>query len=342
MINSLYRYKIHHFVFWLGYFAFWMFVYKDFYQSLYTLFKVTGLYFMAHAGLYYFSQYVLLPKILKPYNPWLFILAFLLTAFLASAAMYLTIPLVLERQATDIFNSSATTVLFIFFFSNLSMVGLLLGAKAIFTSRQNKRKMERMEKERLESELQYLKAQVNPHFLFNTINSVYVLIKIDPDRASDTLIKLSELLRAQLYEFTGENITIEKEIEYLENYIALEKLRKGERLHVTFEKDQSMKGFKIPPLMLIPFLENCFKHLSSHQDKKNEVTIRLKFDNERFEANFQNTKDNHQTISREFGGLGLKNIKRRLELLYPGAYKLELKDLGDKFNVHLAIDIHGK
>jgi LytS/YehU family sensor histidine kinase len=189
---------------------------------------------------------------------------------------------------------------------------------------------------RIEAELQYLKAQVNPHFLFNAINSVYFLIKKDPEKASETLIKLSDLLRFQLYDCSSDTIGIDQELVYLENYMALEKLRRGERVTVEYRREGELRGFQLAPLMLIPFLENAFKFVSSHTDRPNIIRVVLSREGEMFRASFFNTYEKLQRNG--VGGIGLKNVTRRLELLYP-KYTLDVRDEHDTYSVTLTIPL---
>jgi two-component system, LytTR family, sensor kinase len=301
------KYKVHHVIFWIVYFVFWVSVYRDFYPDINQLYWVTGFYTVSNAGVYYISQYVLIPKLMKTKGAILFFPAFFLLAALFSLFMKYGISLALSMDLEKFFQASSFQILFIYFSSNLFTGGILLAAKGFLENRKTVRKNELREKERIESELNYLKSQVNPHFLFNAINSVYVLIRIDPEKASETLIKLSNLLRAQLYEFTTDSIDIQQELEYLENYIELEKIRKGDRLKVVFEKGEGLEDFSIAPLLLIPFLENCFKHLSSHTHQENMVKVKIAFRKGRLSAYFFNSKDNQKKVVDSIqGGIGLK------------------------------------
>lgn len=333
-------YKLHHVLFWLVYYIGWVQVYKGFYDRLHDLLWVTLVYAIAHAGLYYTTQYVFIPLLLRKRKIAAFIFSFGGIMIASVFFMFFAIQLILGKEQIRSFGDSVTPILISLGFSNLFMTGILLSVKALMDSFRNQRKEEKKEKERLETELQYLKAQVNPHFLFNTINSVYVLIQKDPQKASETLIKLSDLLRAQLYDFGGKEIGIEEELSYLENFMELEQLRKGKKLHLEYEKSPRLKGFKIAPLMLMPFLENCFKHVSTYSGHQNTIRIKLDYSQNHFQAGFFNTKDEQgQAPYGTPGGIGLKNIKRRLQLLYPGAHTLEIKDRPDSFEVYLKIRI---
>jgi LytS/YehU family sensor histidine kinase len=291
-----------------------------------------------HAGSYYFIQYVLIPKVLRKTNLIIFGLSILAFAVLLSVIMYFII-FTLMQMPLALFGGESIPVLTMFFLSILFMSGVLIAVKAIIDTRRNQSKAEQIEKQQLESEVRYLKAQMNPHFLFNAINSVYVLINIDQKKASEMLIILSDLLRAQLYEFSEKTISIEQELTYINNYIALEKLRRGNRLSFDLSTTENFTGFRIAPFVLIPFLENCFKHLSNFRDKPNEVAINFSWEAGNFNAYFKNSKDPELKSERKDGGIGLSNIKRRLDLLYPKRHKLEITDGSEYYEVHLSIKI---
>jgi LytS/YehU family sensor histidine kinase len=302
--------------------------------------QVTAVYLIGHMGMFYTTHYLLIPRVLHKLNILYFLTGFLFTALVLAGMMFLAMGFVFNPQQLQAFQSSTGAFVIYLLTSNIFVGGLLVGGKAVMDNFKNRRLNEKLKTERLESELHYLKAQVNPHFLFNTINSVYVLITLNPQAAAHTLIKLSELLRAQLYEFSDKEIPIEKEILYLENYIALEKVRKGENIVVEFVKEGSLAGFSIAPLMLLPFLENCFKFVPSGKGTINNVRVKLKFESGVFEAHFYNTKEANY-ISSGVGGIGLKNIKRRFELIYPRNYELHIQDRESEFIVDLKIQLHG-
>src|SRR5699024_6410854 len=135
--------------------------------------------------------------------------------------------------------------------------------------------LQKIQVENLETELRYLKAQINPHFLFNSLNTIYFQIDKNNAEARTSLHKFSELLRYQLYECNEEQIAIEKEIEYLKSYIDLQRLRKQKNYNICFEVDESVRNFSIAPLLLMPFVENAFKHVSRYTDKPNSIKICL-------------------------------------------------------------------
>jgi sensor histidine kinase YesM len=143
-----------------------------------------------------------------------------------------------------------------------------------------------------------------------------------------------------LYDFSAEKIEITQELEYLKNYIELEKIRKGERLELTFEEGEGLEDFSIAPLVLIPFLENCFKHLSTHTEKPNVVKVKISLNGDILSAYFYNsTEPKGKNQVRNTGGIGLVNIKRRLELLYPKSHWIETKAENNSYEVNLKIKI---
>ena len=195
----------------------------------------------------------------------------------------------------------------------------------------------KIEIEKLNTELEYLKAQINPHFLFNSINTIYFQIEKQNQKARDTLSSFSEMLRYQLYECNGKEVPVEREVSYLNNYVGLQRMRKDENYSITFSAAENVRGFSVAPLLLIPFVENAFKHVS-HFSKGNEIRINLSRDEGRFYFSVFNTKDTKKKP--EEGGIGLRNVQRRLELIYNGRHTLEVHDLPEGFRVELTIQLN--
>ena len=166
-----------------------------------------------------------------------------------------------------------------------------------------------------------MKSQINPHFLFNSLNTVYFLIDKQNKDARDTLLQFSDLLRYQLYDCNADTVDIEKEIAYLSDYCHLQQLRKDSNYEVEMQAENS-RGFRIVPLLLIPFLENAFKHISHFSDRKNFVHVKICKKSDRFHFMVRNSKDRSGTGIEPRSGIGLANVKRRLELMYPGKHSL--------------------
>lgn len=203
------------------------------------------------------------------------------------------------------------------------------------------KRMAAMAKEKAEAELEFLKQQINPHFLFNSLNTVYFQIDKSNTVARNTLHQFSEMLRFQLYETKGASIPVEKEIRYLEDYVALQKLRKDEQHEVSLTVAVNVKGFMIEPFLLIPFVENCFKHVSHYNNKKNFIHIDIGFENGTMSFNASNSYEAPaNTALPEREGIGLTNVKRRLELLYPGRHRLSMHSTADTYSLQLQLKIH--
>ncbi|CAN5623093.1 histidine kinase [soil metagenome] len=198
--------------------------------------------------------------------------------------------------------------------------------------------LQKIQVEKLNTELQYLKAQMNPHFLFNSLNSIHFQIDKTNKDARESLQKFSAMLRYQLYECNADTVPIEKEITYLQHYVDMQRLRKNDNYKIQFTLSDGIKNFGIAPLLLLPFIENAFKHLSAHTDKVNYINIKLEKENNTFSFGIVNTKDLAGTIYEE-GGIGLKNVERRLELLYNGNHELHIINEQDTFYVLLKIKL---
>ena len=207
---------------------------------------------------------------------------------------------------------------------------------------QADQKQRMLEKEKLETELKFLKSQFNPHFLFNTINSIFVLIHKNPDLASDSLATFSDLLRYQLYECNEQDIDLDKEIGFMEDFIQLEKLRVDEKqTQIQFEVDKNgTQSLQIAPFILMPFVENAFKHVSKGKNQPNYIRIALSVEDQVLQFEIENSSSGQKnTVLNEhaYQGIGLKNVRRRLELLYPENYQLDITNEERRYCVQLSI-----
>lgn len=193
-----------------------------------------------------------------------------------------------------------------------------------------------------EAELKLLKAQLNPHFLFNTLNNLYGLSCIKSDKLPDLMLKLSDLLRYSLYDTREPFVELEKELKYLENYISLERIRLEESVQISFEVELGNLGVKIAPMMLIVFVENAFKHLQTNSAGESFVRIELKTVGTQFKFGCYNSRSNILTGSEDLeqgkSGIGLVNARKRLELIYPGKHDLGILTTKDQFVVQLTLD----
>lgn len=198
---------------------------------------------------------------------------------------------------------------------------------------------------KLEAELQFLKAQVHPHFLFNTLNNLYALTLKKSDHASDVVLKLSNLMNYMLYECSKTKVPLAKEVEITETYIALEKIRHDDSLSVEFEVEGSVEEKEIPPMLILPFVENCFKHGANKLTESAWIHIGITISGSNFILNVKNNcvpEKNYESNPESNNGIGLGNVEQRLKLLYGNAYKLEVNHFQDHFSVLLALNLDQK
>ncbi|MES2795890.1 MAG: histidine kinase [Bacteroidota bacterium] len=194
--------------------------------------------------------------------------------------------------------------------------------------------------ENVTAELQLLKSQIHPHFLFNTLNNLYALTLKQSNKAPEVVEKLSDLLKYMLQECNAPNIWLKREIEMLNNYIELEKLRYGKRLNVICLVEGEVNHKKIAPLLMLPFLENAFKHGSAEVIGIAQINIRIVVQgNELAFYIVNNFMKNKKTNSNKLGGIGLKNVEKRLQLLYGYKYSLEIKSDKDIFSIEMKLPL---
>jgi LytS/YehU family sensor histidine kinase len=195
-----------------------------------------------------------------------------------------------------------------------------------------------MREEALRTELALLRAQMNPHFLFNTLNLIYGHIDKENKTARDIMLRFSDLLRYQLYECDVSHIDIERELACLQHYAALQRMRRNEQLDYRLDLQGSLTGFSVPPLLLMPVVENAFKHMGSGKDSC--LHMELRFTDRTFHFSCTNTKSTVPVSEpAKAAGIGLSNLRRRLELIYPDKHHLHVKDEARTFGVQLSIDV---
>ncbi len=194
-----------------------------------------------------------------------------------------------------------------------------------------------LQKEKLQTELSFLKAQINPHFLFNTLNNIYGLSLKNSPQTPDAILKLSELLQFMVHDGAAAEIRLADEIKTLKDYIELEKLRYGNRLQVDLSLDIDNEDQMIAPLLLIPFVENSFKHGVSESRFNSTISIALKLRNGQLHFNVKNSREGNDLNT---AGIGLKNISRQLELIYGNDHQLTIKSLETTFEVFLVINLN--
>jgi LytS/YehU family sensor histidine kinase len=198
-----------------------------------------------------------------------------------------------------------------------------------------------LEKEKLEAELKFLKSQIHPHFLFNTLNNLYALTLKKSDLAPDMVIQLSNLLEYMLYTGKESEVMLHDELNQIKGYIDLEKLRFGKRLNVRLMIDEQIDGLLISPLILLPFVENSFKHGPGNDQKSPFIDIRAEIRNRSLHFSISNSYINDSgKFERYTERIGLKNVRRRLELIYPERHKLDITQEHDIFRVDLNLELN--
>jgi hypothetical protein len=199
----------------------------------------------------------------------------------------------------------------------------------------SRRLLHQIEKEKLNAELLFLKAQINPHFLFNTLNSIYALAINKDDRTPGAIVQLSELMRYIMKEANDDVVALDKEIQYIDNYVALQRSRLGDTVNLDYQQHGNAVGKKIAPLILITFIENAFKH-GVNPDKNSVIEIDLNIMNDEVKLYVFNNKVN---VKNEEQGIGMKNSKERLEALYPSKHALIIDDATETYKVELSITL---
>ena len=363
MYNWLLRYKLYHLPFWMVYHYLWwviaigspteaassiLFSVYSFKFIFYVVFQALGV---------YFNLYFLIPKFLEE-GQYAVYASLLLLTILGTAALIVTgyyAGAFFSQQTFQALYHAPPSAYFQFFTANAlpsTVASMTLGMSIKLTknwldAQRQQQELEKrqqvLEKEKLVTELKYLKSQFNPHFLFNTINSIFVLIHKNPDSAAESLAKFSELLRYQLYECDEAYIPLTRELDCLINFIELEKLRQDH--HITVDLQTNLPPpdrLVIAPFILLPFVENAFKHVSQRANQPNWINIVLVRHQDELRLDITNSTDKPRQQIRASnvpGGVGLKNVRRRLALLYAGQYDLNVRQEDQQFRATLHLTL---
>ncbi len=293
----------------------------------------------------YVNWFLLIPRFLYK-NKLLryFVLLIMMLVVLAIAHRYFVLywgfpkyfPQWMEGQKIDPWNFSRIlqAVLII-----VSPVAYTTGFKLFMNWYQQRRETEILKQEKTNAELKFLRSQTNPHFLFNTLNSIYGLALEKSEKTPGLILKLSDILSYTLYESNVKKVLLSKELMLIENIIALEKERFEKRVVINYSVEGELEGIKIPPLILVPFIENAFKHGLKNEVKKGWITIRIKTDKNVLSFMIENSISKVEEEPLNEGGLGLQNVSRRLELLYGDNKKLTIDKTDEAFIVKLKIKL---
>jgi two-component sensor histidine kinase len=218
----------------------------------------------------------------------------------------------------------------------LLMFGANLGIKNYIRSRDDRKRLVELEKQNLEQQLEYLRYQINPHFFMNTLNNIHALVDIDPEKAKDTILELSKMMRFVLYEGNKQGVPLSRELEFIRHYIALMQLRYTDKVRIDVSLPVEVPDRQIPPLILITFVENAFKHGISYEHES-FVHVGATVSSRRLHFRCSNSKGSGQI--REKGGVGLTNVRQRLDLIYGEDYTLSIDDRSKTYDVELEIPL---
>lgn len=292
----------------------------------------------------YFTMYVLIPQFLLRKQYWSFGLGLIASMILAgilqrTANYYIYYPLYYPGLQGEFFSAYQISK---YVLNINSVVILTAGIKILKYWYVNEQMKLSLEKEKLAAELKFLKAQIHPHFLFNTLNNLYSLTLQKSEKAPEVVLRLSGLMNYILYEANSRQVSLAKEIESIHNYIALEKIRYGNSLEISFDVSGNINGSKVAPMLLVPFVENSFKHGVSDEINDKWITINLNLTDDWLTFKVGNSRSFPQPTREKAyaGGIGLKNVKRRLELIYPECHELKILEEANSYLIVMRLFLH--
>ncbi|WP_046242590.1 sensor histidine kinase [Hymenobacter terrenus] len=337
------RMALLHVSFWSAYFSLYWYQYQSITEYTQQQAQVLVLVpLVSYWLIAYFNYFVLLPRWLVHQRLGQYVLEFIGPFGLAVALRILALQYLLGTSSPQVgylqkpiyWISSAASTFFLVLF-----VGLLRFAMGWF---ELEARTKTLENAQLTAELKFLKAQINPHFLFNTLNNLYYLAYKQSPNTTEVIAKLSQMMRYMIEDSNHRQVLLSKEIEYMQNYISLEKLRLNHEIPIRLVVEgSSVEGVHIAPLLFITFLENAFKHGVSNNSPDAWVDVRIHLAAAQCSCTVENSKlpTMVRPASEAPSGLGLQNVQRRLELSYPGRYQLRVEDRPDRYHVHLHLTL---
>ena len=333
----------YHITFWIVYFIINFIRYGSMNNDYWYSFKSNLIEFPLNITITYFTIYFLIPKFILTKKYLQFALYFILSLIVFYLIRTgLTVYLVSENiwpeaEGSDkafTFNHIIAMIIGVIY-----VIGFVAAIKLTNDWIYEKRRNDKLKKLQLQTEINYLRSQIQPHFFFNTLNNLYALTLEKSDHAPEVVLKLSEIMEYVLYDMKEEKVSLLKEIKYLQSYLELEKLRYGDKIITTIEIKGNISDVKIPPLLFITFIENSFKHASAENDDS-KININISFELNGYFLYF--TVSNTYISSVENTGkegIGLNNVKRRLDLLYGKKYDLNIFTGDNQFTVKLKIPV---
>tara|TARA_B100000949_G_scaffold90551_1_gene80898 strand:+ start:3084 stop:4082 length:999 start_codon:yes stop_codon:yes gene_type:complete len=289
-------------------------------------------YSLATIGVTYF----LMPKYLYKQKYWQFFIGFVILVALVICIEELVLePLMFPgTKRGDYFPG-----IYIALLGTLPVMTILAGGKFGWDALKKQAQIDELESTIQESELQFLRSQINPHFLFNNLNNLYSYALQESPKTPEIILEMSGVLRYMLYESKEQFVPLKKELEQLGNFIRLYKLQIEDRGEVHFDVDKIEGEYKIAPLILIVFIENAFKHSQSGQSSDIEIDISVRLSNSTLEFRCKNNYEPGFSLDSVAKGIGLKNVQKRLELLYPKKHVLKIEEADNSYNVYLKLEL---
>lgn len=342
------QYKIFgHILFWIASTSFLCFIFylnsRNFNLALFAKAFITNVGF---ALAVYLNLYVLIPEFLKKksYIFYVFWLVVLLTLSSLLIQLIIVYPLRNLLEVTENFSKFSTDTHSAFFFATFFYVlisSFLKFIKDWISMQDLNYKLANIEKQKLAAELKSLKGQLNPHFLFNSLNNIYSLALIKSDKVPDLILKLSDLMRHIIYESRENYISLDKELEFVDNFIALQKIRTSDKIKIEYTKTGEIPSGKIAPLLFEPFIDNAFKHGLPGTENDDFINISILFTKNNFvEFILNNNYEDTPNWNNKNSGIGIENVKQRLQHLYnKDEYSLEIKKEKQIFSVNLQLKL---
>ncbi|MDN5285052.1 MAG: hypothetical protein JWR38_1326 [Mucilaginibacter sp.] len=325
-----------HLLFWMAIISLLMyFAHNDSEMTTRALMVKCLLYPAINISLFYINFLFYIPTFLDKKRYWAYTLFTIITIIIYSLGKYgiglVYKDIVLVHMDKPI---SFASYFLITAFTSLTFIFLSIVLKFSTDWFLNERIQHDLENQRLSAELAFLKSQINPHFLFNSLNSIYSLAYQRSETTPEAILKLSEIMRYMLYECNDNKVDLSKELQYLHNYIDLQKIRFGNKAFIDFKVMGNVTNQQIVPLLLIAFIENAFKHGVAN-DVTSPIKLLINVDESKLHFFIQNKKHTHNRDAS--GGIGLNNVQRRLNLLYPDRYTLNIRDEADSYTCELSI-----
>ncbi|NMM50132.1 sensor histidine kinase [Marinigracilibium pacificum] len=336
---------VQHTIFWLIYFTFnlirWGSYFDDYQYSL----ESNLVEFPLHIILVYFNLYFLLPRLIPKYWGWYFIFLMLSTLVISIIRIVITYEFVTTEiwkesgQPAELFGGNYILAVFI---GELYVVGLTTALKLGVDWVNFQKKTRELERLKMQAEMAFLQSQIQPHFFFNTLNNLYSLVLVKSDKAADMIIRLSDLMRYVIYGSQEEFVSTNNAFDQLDNYVELVKLRYGDKLSLNYSRTEGNESDLIPPLTLLPFIENSFKHAGKNNEGMIPIKITIEVTDNHLIFKSHNFKQKLKSSAIEVGGVGNENVRKRLELLFSKNYSLDIKEDQQTYFLRLKIPLKRK